>query len=55
MTIHKTQAAVVIAAILTALAQPEIQSVIPAKYLVYVLAATNILSALLPKVLKRSE
>jgi len=50
MTIHKTQAAVVIAAILAVLAQPDILALVPPKYLVWVLAVTNVLSAVLPKV-----
>jgi len=49
MKIHKTQAAVVATAILAALAQPELQAVLPPKALVWVLAVTNVLSALLPK------
>ena len=55
MTIHKTQAAVVITAILAVLAQPVILGLIPPKYLVWVLAGTNVLSAVLPRVVDRAK
>ena len=50
MEIHKAQAVVVGTAILAVLAQPDILALVPSKYLVWVLAVTNILSAVLPKV-----
>jgi hypothetical protein len=49
MQINKTQAAVVATAIVAVLVQPEIQATLPPKVLVWVLAVTNVLSALLPK------
>lgn len=55
MKINKTQAAVVATAIVAVLVQPEIQAVLPPKVLVWVLAATNVLSALLPKLAKKSD
>lgn len=55
MTVHKTQAAVVITAILAALAQPELQAAIPNKYLIWILAITNIASAVLPKVVDKTK
>lgn len=55
MTIHKTQAAVVIAAVLAVLAQPDILALVPPKYLVWVLAVTNVLSAVLPRVVDRAK
>lgn len=55
MTIHKTQAAVILTAILAVLAQPDLLAIIPPKYLVWVLAATNIASAVLPKVVDKGK
>ena len=55
MTINKTQAVVVATAILALLTQPQIQAALPPKALVWILAVTNLLSALLPKVAGKSD
>jgi hypothetical protein len=55
MKINKTQAVVVATAVLAVLAQPQIQAVLPPKALVWILAITNVLSALLPKVAGKKD
>jgi hypothetical protein len=55
MKINKTQAVVVATAIVAVLVQPEIQATIPPKVLVWILAVTNVLSALLPKLAGKKD
>lgn len=55
MQIHKGQAVVVATAVAAVLAQPELLAVLPPKVLVWVLAITNVLSALLPKLAGKSD